>query len=162
MGYVMSLENQVQQLVTPIADELSIEILKIVMDGGSRSRLVKVIVDRRGGVSSDELVRVSRGLSLQMDVEDVVVGKYNLEVTTPGFDWHLQNQADFNRYLGDWLKVVQENPPAIEGENLGLDGDNFSVRDEKNVVHVFALKDVVKVTRAINWKAISKAQKNKK
>ncbi|MDQ6973476.1 MAG: ribosome assembly cofactor RimP, partial [Mariprofundaceae bacterium] len=108
----MSLEDQVQALATPIAEELSVEILKIVMDGGSRSRLVKVIVDRRGGVSSDELVRISRGLSLQMDVEDVVVGKYHLEVTTPGFDWHLQTQADFDRYLGDWLKVVQETPPA--------------------------------------------------
>ncbi|MBL1352103.1 MAG: ribosome assembly cofactor RimP [Zetaproteobacteria bacterium] len=157
----MSLEDQVQQLATPIANELSIEILNVVMDGGSRSRLVKVIVDRRGGVSSDELVRISRGLSLQMDVEDVVVGKYHLEVTTPGFDWHLQNQADFDRYLGDWLKIVQENPPAIEGENLGLDGDAFSVRDEKGVVHRFGVKDVVKVTRAINWKAISKAQKKK-
>jgi len=161
MGYAMSLENQVKQLATPIADELSIDILKVVMDGGSRSRLVKVIVDRRGGVSSDELVRVSRGLSLQMDVEDVVAGKYNLEVTTPGFDWHLQNQADFDRYLGDWLKVVQENPPAIEGENLGLDGDTFAVRDEHGMTHRFALNDVVKVTRAINWKAISKAQKKK-
>jgi len=157
----MSLEDQVQQLAAPIANELSIEILKIVMDGGSHSRLVKVIVDRRGGVTSDELVRVSRGLSLQMDVEDVVVGKYHLEVTTPGFDWHLQNQADFDRYLGDWLKVVQENPPAIEGENLGLDGDSFSVRDEKGVIHRFALNEIVKVTRAINWKAISKAQKKK-
>ncbi|MDQ6952739.1 MAG: ribosome assembly cofactor RimP [Mariprofundaceae bacterium] len=157
----MSLEDQVQQLATPITNELSIEILNVVMDGGSRSRLVKVIVDRRGGVSSDELVRISRGLSLQMDVEDVVVGKYHLEVTTPGFDWHLQNQADFDRYLGDWLKVVQENPPAIEGENLGLDGDVFSVRDAKGVVHRFGLNDVVKVTRAINWKAIAKAQKKK-
>jgi len=157
----MSLEDQVLQLATPIADELSIEILKVVMDGGSRSRLVKVIVDRRGGVASDELVRISRGLSLQMDVEDVVDTEYNLEVTTPGFDWHLQNQADFDRYLGDWLKVVLENPPAIEGENLGLDGDGFSVRDEQGVVHRFALHDVVKVVRTIHWKAVSRAQKRK-
>ncbi|MDQ6995313.1 MAG: ribosome assembly cofactor RimP [Mariprofundaceae bacterium] len=155
----MSLEDQVQALATPIAEELSMEILKIVMDGGSRSRLVKVIVDRRGGVSSDELVRMSRGLGLQMDVEDVVVGKYQLEVTTPGFEWPLQTQADFDRYLGDWLKVVQENPPAIEGENLGLNGDRFSIRDDKGKVHHFIINDVVKVIRTINWKAISKAQK---
>jgi len=157
----MSLEDQVRALAAPIADELSVEILNIVMDGGSRSRLVKVIVDRRGGVASDELVRMSRGLSLQMDVEDVVVGKYHLEVTTPGFDWPLQTQADFDRYLGDWLKVVQENPPAIEGENLGLDGEGFSVLDEKGVQHRFTLHDIVKVTRTVNWKAISKAQKEK-
>ncbi|MDQ6990552.1 MAG: ribosome assembly cofactor RimP [Mariprofundaceae bacterium] len=157
----MSLEDQVQALATPIAEELSMEILKIVMDGGSRSRLVKVIVDRRGGVLSDELVRMSRGLGLQMDVEDVVVGKYQLEVTTPGFEWPLQTQADFDRYLGDWLKVVQENPPSIEGENLGLNGDSFSIRDDKGKVHHFIIHDVVKVIRTINWKAISKAQKSK-
>jgi len=73
----------------------------------------------------------------------------------------LSHQSDFDRYLGDWLKVVQENPPAIEGENLGLDGDCFSVRDEKGKVHVFKLDEVVKVTRAINWKAVSKAGKKR-
>ena len=161
MGWRMSVEDKIRQLTQPIADELDIEILKVVMDGGSRSRLVKVIVDRRGGVASDELVRISRGLSLQMDVEDIVQGKYHLEVTTPGFEWQLQEQRDFDRYLGDWLKVVQETPPAIEGENLGLEGTQFSIRDEQGVVHAFALADVVKVTRSINWKAISKAQKKK-
>jgi len=157
----MSLEEKIAELVMPIAAELDVEVLKIVMDGGQRSRLVKVIVDRRGGVGSDDLVRISRGLSLQMDVEDIVVGKYLLEVTTPGFDWPLQTQQDFDRYLGDWLKVVRENPPAVEGENLGLDGDCFSLLDEQGVRHSFELSDGMKVTRAVNWKAISKAQKRK-
>jgi len=157
----MSVEDKIRQLVQPIADELHVEILKVVMDGGSRSRLVRVIVDRRGGVGSDELVRISRGLSLQMDVEDIVLGKYHLEVTTPGFDWVLHNQSDFDRYLGDWLKVVQETPPAIEGENLGLVERMFSIRDQQGVNHEFSLDEGVKVTRAVNWTAISKAQKNK-
>jgi len=161
MGWRMSVEDKIRQLVQPIADELQVEVLKVVMDGGNRSRLVKVIVDRRGGVDSDDLVRISRGLSLQMDVENIVLGKYHLEVTTPGFDWMLQQQSDFDRYLGDWLKVVQETPPAIEGENLGLVGQTFSIRDQKGEVHAFSLDEVVKVTRSINWAAISKAQKNK-
>jgi len=157
----MGLEEKIAQLAMPIAQELGTEVLKVVMDGGKRSRLVKVIVDCRGGVSSDALVRISRGLSLQLDVEDMIVGKYHLEVTTPGFDWPLQTAADFNRYMGDWLKVICENPPAIEGENLGLNGESFSVRDAKGVDHTFKLNEVVKVIRTVNWKAVSKAQKGK-
>jgi len=155
------LEDKIHQLVQPIADELGIETLKIIVGGGQRMRLVQVIVDCKGGVIADNLARISRGLALQMDVEDLIEGKYNLEVTTPGFDWPLQDQADFDRYLGDWLRVVQENPPVIEGENLGLDGDVFQIRNEKGQVSSFDVNEVVKVIRAVNWKAISRAQKNK-
>ena len=157
----MLLEDKIQQLVTPIADELGVEILKIVLGGGKQIRLVKVIVDCKGGVIAEHLARISRGLALQLDVEDYIPGKYNLEVTTPGFEWPLQTQADFDRYLGDWIQVVLEHGPAIEGENLGLDGEEFSLRNAKGKVREFNLSEVVRVTRAVNWTAISRAGKNK-
>ena len=158
----MILEERIEKLVQPIADELGVEVLKIILGGGHVTRLVKVVVDCKGGVIAEDLARISRGLALQMDVEDLIPGKYDLEVTTPGFDWPLQTQADFDRYMGDWLKVVRENPPAIEGENLGLKEKGFELRDAKGVVHTFELHDVVKVTRAVNWQAISRASKKKK
>jgi ribosome maturation factor RimP len=157
----MATEDKIRELVTPIADELGVEILKVSLGGGKRTRLVQVFVDCKGGVIADDLARISRGLALQMDVEDLIQGKYNLEVTTPGFDWPLETQADFDRYLGDWIKVVFENPPAVEGENLGLQGDRFGLRDEKGKEHYFSQADVVRVIRAVNWKAISKAGKIK-
>jgi len=158
---ILLLEERIQQLVVPIADELGVETLKVALAGGQRTRLVKVIVDCKGGVIADNLARISRGLALQMDVEDLIPGKYNLEVTTPGFEWPLQTPADFERYLGDWIQVIRECGPSVEGENLGLKDDIFSLRNEKGKVIEFCISDVAKVTRAVNWKAISRAGKNK-
>lgn len=157
----MLLEDKIQRLVKPIADELGVETLKVVLGGGKQIRSVKVIVDCRGGVIAEHLARISRGLALQMDVEDYIPGKYDLEVTTPGFEWPLQMQSDFDRYLGDWIQVVLEHGPAIEGENLGLDGEVFSLCNEQGKVREFNLLEVVRVTRAVNWKAISRAGKSK-
>ncbi|MDX8397818.1 MAG: ribosome assembly cofactor RimP [Mariprofundaceae bacterium] len=155
----MSKEAKILQLVQPIADELSVEVLKVSFGHGGR--LLQVFVDCKGGVIADNLARISRGLALQLDVEDLIEGKYHLEVTTPGFDWPMVTQADFDRYLGDWIRVVRENPPAIEGENLGLEGGLFRLRDVKGEIHQFAQEDVVKVIRAVNWKEVSKAGKGK-
>jgi len=155
------LEDKIHQLVKPIAEELGVETLKVILGGGKQTRLVKVVVDCKGGVIAEHLARISRGLALQMDVEDFIPGKYNLEVTTPGFEWPLQTQADFDRYMGDWIQVVLEHGPSIEGELLGFDGEEFSLRNEKGKIREFNLLEVVRVTRAVNWKAISRASKNK-
>lgn len=159
------MESQIRTLLEPITDELGIEILKISIGGGGHSQLLKVIVDRAGGVSSDELVRVSRGLALQLDAEDLIADAYMLEVTSPGLNWPLETAADFKRYEGEWVKVSFIDRTSQEGRNLGpveAEGDvSFRLlieakKAKDNHEQVVSLSEVSKVVRAINWKDVSR------
>lgn len=151
------MEEKILELVAPIAQEVGVDVLKVRLSGGSSSRLVQVIVDRRGGVDSESLERLSRGLALQLDVEDLIKGKYRLELTSPGLDWPLESAADFDRYEGDWIKVKFEDGTAIEGENGGAVGNNgFILRKDDGEELQFTQDEVVRVIRAINWKRVSK------
>ncbi|MDQ6950206.1 MAG: ribosome maturation factor RimP [Mariprofundales bacterium] len=154
-----SIEQHIAALTAPIAQELDAEVLKVSCSGGQSSRLVRVIVDRRGGISSEALERISRGLSLQLDVEDPLSGRYQLEVSSPGLDWPLTTEADFARYLGDWVAVLLQNGTKLEGRNLGL-GDDDAVRLERTVgkgkkatlqVQTIARSEVVRVVRTVCW-----------
>ncbi|GAV20907.1 ribosome maturation factor RimP [Mariprofundus micogutta] len=163
------MEDQIQSLLQPIADELGVEILKISLGSGGHSQLLKVIVDRAGGVSSDELVRISRGLALQLDAEDLIANAYMLEVTSPGLNWPLETVADFKRYEGEWIKVSFLEGTSQEGRNLGpveAEGDvQFTLlieakKAKDNRQQVVSMSEVSKVVRAINWKDVSRKNRD--
>jgi len=155
----VSLESKVLELLTPITDELGVDVLRVRLGGSGRNQLVQVLIDRKGGVDSDTLARVSRGLALQLDVEDLIQGKYRLELSSPGFEWPLETDADFDRYEGAWIKVVYEEGDAIEGENLGPEEGGFRIQERGCESRHIALSDVKKVVRAVDWKKISRGKK---
>ena len=153
------LELQIRELVQPIAEELGVDVLRVRVGSGGSNRLVQVIVDRAGGVDADALASISRGLSLQMDAEDLIAGRYRLEISSPGLDWALESAADFQRYAGEWLLVLYPDGRRLEGWNRGMEGDVFCLEDEAGVQHHIALADTARVQRAINWKAMPKGKK---
>ncbi len=155
----MSLESKVLELLTPIADELGVDVLRVRIGGPGRNQLVQVLVDRKGGVDSDTLARVSRGLALQLDVEDLIQGKFRLELSSPGLEWPLETVADFDRYEGEWIRVTFEEGEAIEGDNLGPDRDGFLVQERGSEPRYFALSEVKKIVRAVDWKRVSRTGK---
>jgi len=162
------LESRIRALLQPIADELGVDVLKVSIGGGEHSQLLRVIVDRAGGVDSDVLERISRGLALQLDAEDPISGRYRLEVSSPGLDWELQDPADFRRYQGEWIKVFLIEGGSIEGRNLGpcevsgVEGFKLGIEAAKvkdNEERSYAMREVAKVIRAINWKEVSRRKK---
>jgi len=161
---VILLEVKIESLLRPIADELGVEIIKVSLGGGGHNPLLRVVVDKAGGVDSDALERLSRGLALQLDVEDLIKSAFRLEVTTPGLDWPLTTRADFERHQGEWLKVMFTDGSSQEGRNLGPASDSSfkllvdgvkKARDQELVVE---MADINKVVRAINWKEVSRAK----
>ena len=156
----MTLESKIHELVEPIAEELGVEVLRVRIGGPGANQLVQVLVDRKGGVDSDSLARISRGLALQMDVEDLIKGKYRLELSSPGLEWPLETPADFLRYEGDWIRVIFKEEldlgEPIEGDNLGPENEGFLIQEEGKEPRHIAMSDVKKVVRAVNWKKLNK------
>jgi len=164
----MDFEAVIESLLQPITDELGVEILNVSLGGGGRSQKLRVVVDRAGGIDSTGLERISRGLALQLDAEDLIKGAFHLEVTSPGLDWPLQNEADFRRYQGEWLKVFFMDGSSQEGRNLGpaesdsggcflLQLEAPNSRDHRQLI--VDMDEVSKVVRAINWKEVSRKGK---
>jgi len=152
------MESRIRELVAPIAEELGAEVLRVRLGGGQRARLVQIIVDRRGGVDSETLERISRGVSLQLDAEDLISGAYRLEVSSPGFDWPLETPEDFARYDGDWLKVDLDDGRAVEGYNRGLEGDAILLEGADEQILRVDRREAVRVVRAINWKDVARSK----
>jgi len=159
---VADIETIIKELAEPIVDELEVDLMGVIVAGSKETKLVRVVIDKRGGVGVDALRRLSKGLSLQLDAEDLIAGKYNLEISSPGFDWPLTTTKDFVRYEGDWLKITfEDGRPVVEGENLGLnDAGDLRVATKKGE-QVYALDETSKIIRTVNWGKVSGKQKQK-
>jgi len=164
----MDFEAIIESLLQPITNELGVDILKISLGSGDHSKMLRVVVDRAGGIDSDGLERISRGLALQLDAEDMIKGAFRLEVTSPGLDWPLQDEADFRRYQDAWVKVFFIDGSSQEGRNLGPTESESGVcfmlqiearKSRDNHQMVVDMDEVSKVVRAINWKEVSRKGK---
>lgn len=96
----------VNQLLQPILEEMGLELVEIEYKRNGRSYVLRIFIDKPGGVTLDDCADLSRQLSIQLDLEDCIPGRYTLEVSSPGLDRPLKKEQDFIRYQGK-LAVVK-------------------------------------------------------
>jgi ribosome maturation factor RimP len=93
----------------------SIEIADIELRGSGKARLLRVYIDKPGGVSHGDCELVSTQLGALLDEQDAMPGEsYTLEVSSPGVERALKKPRDFERVIGKRIKVVLREP--LEGQ----------------------------------------------
>jgi len=75
--------------------------------------LVRLYVDKEGGIGLEDLQAVSEEVSAILDAEDPVSTPYTLEVSSPGLDRPLKTEADYRRFLGRLARLSSYEP--VEG-----------------------------------------------
>lgn len=103
---VVDVAGQVTELLQPLLDEKGLELVELEYKKVGRGYLLRVFIDKPGGVNLDDCADLSRELSVQLDVEDCIPGRYNLEVSSPGLNRPLKSDRDFIRYQGH-LAVIR-------------------------------------------------------
>jgi len=76
--------------------------------------ILRLFIDKEGGITLDDCAHVSRQLSARLDAEDPIDGRYTLEVSSPGLDRPLSRERDFERFAGQRVRVTTESP--IDGQ----------------------------------------------
>src|SRR5437867_13207166 len=90
---------QVEELLRPIAARYGLETVDIALSGEAHRTVLRVLMDRlEGGITVEDCARVSDALSRQLDLYDLFEHPYTLEVSSPGLDRPLRNDADFRRF----------------------------------------------------------------
>ncbi len=110
--------------------------------------LVRVTLDRPDGpVTLDDCEQVSRQLSAQLDVEDLIPHAFELEVSSPGVERPLRKAEDYERFKGQRAKVVlgsggPDAGQALEGELAGFEdgGVKITVGNEVRTVPLERIK----------------------
>jgi len=81
------------------------ELVDVEMKRAGGAHIVRLFVDKPGGIGLDDLQSVSEEVSAILDAEDPISGRYTLEVSSPGLDRPLKTESDFRRFAGRLVKV---------------------------------------------------------
>jgi ribosome maturation factor RimP len=103
--------EQVRAIADRTAGSRGLEVVDVELRGGGKARMLRVFIDKPGGVTHEDCAEFSRELGTILDVEDVVPGNsYVLEVSSPGLDRKLFRPVDFERFAGSRIKLTTRAP----------------------------------------------------
>ncbi|ATP39387.1 ribosome maturation factor RimP [Solibacillus sp. R5-41] len=110
----------IEELVTPIVEELDLELVDIEFIKEGRDWFLRVYVDTRaGGIDILQCAQVSERLSEKLDENDPIEQNYYLEVSSPGAERPLKKQEDFENAIGKYIYVKTYEPIKDLKEFLG-------------------------------------------
>jgi ribosome maturation factor RimP len=138
-------ERKVIRVCEPVVVALGYDLTHLEIVSGARGgRIVRVYIDRpdstlsKPSVTIDDCVRASRELDVVLDVDDVISGAYQLEVSSPGLDRPLGRKSDFDRFKGESARIETATPISGRrrwaGTLHGLVGDDVTIEVD-GVVH---------------------------
>ena len=97
--------ERITEIATEIAAPLGMGIVDLEYKREGRDMVVRLFIEKEGGITLDDCSAVSRELSDILDVEDFMPEHYTLEVSSPGICRPLKKIADYERFLGHLVKV---------------------------------------------------------
>ena len=127
-----AVEEVVLEQAEAIARELGYEVVDVEYVPERGGRVVRVFIDKAGGIGVEDCRALSERLSQALDVLDPVPGPYRLEVSSPGVERPLRKEADFQRFAGREVEVHTFAPVQGRrhwvGELLGIEGGKVRLR----------------------------------
>lgn len=84
---------------------MGLQLVDIEYRKEGRDFVLRLFIDKEGGVTLDDCAAVSREFSELLDIEDFIQEHYSLEVSSPGLNRPLKTDADFERYRGRLVKI---------------------------------------------------------
>ena len=100
------MESKISELVENTINALGFELVRVTIHG-AKAKIVEILIERQNGgkIGVGDCQLVSRNISAVLDVEDVISGKYFLEVSSTGLERPLVKLQDFVRFAGRDIKV---------------------------------------------------------
>ena len=96
--------------LAPELAEQGYELVEAEFEPRAGRPILRLYIDREGGVTLDDCTAVSQLLGPVLDMKDFVGGQYTLEVSSPGIDRPVRKPEDFIRFTGERVKVKTYQP----------------------------------------------------
>jgi len=149
-----SIEERVREIAERVTTDHGLELVHAEVAGPEGKPILRVFIDKPGGVTHEDCSKVSLHLGTLLDVEDFIHSAYTLEVSSPGLERGLYKRADYERFSGSMAKMKSRQ--AINGQRnfrgriLGLEGDEVIFEDKTSGKVSVPLESIVKANLEID------------
>jgi ribosome maturation factor RimP len=145
-----------EALVGPVVESAGLELVEVSFHREGGRRVLRVTVDREGGVDLETISQTSEAISRRLDLENAVQGSYALEVSSPGIERPLKVPEGLERRVGELVRLKTAEP--IEGSRthvgsvLSVDGNDVVLKTDQGQRRL-RLEDVTAARTVFDWNA---------
>jgi len=146
--------DRVREIIDPILFDERMEWVDIEYRRESKGWVLRLYLDKEGGITLDDCAKVSREIGRILDIEDVIQTPYTLEVSSPGLTRSLKTEKDFRTHLNRLIKLKTidpiENRRQFKGKLLEVSENRIEIEIEGKVFQI-PLSNVAKANLEIDW-----------
>jgi ribosome maturation factor RimP len=139
--------GRVQEIAGRVTASEGLELVEVELRGAGNNQVLRLFIDKPGGVTLADCENVSHQVGTILDVEDVIAGHYTLEVSSPGLDRKLLKPADYERFRGRKARIKLRHPKEGRSNFVGrlveLDQGQVSLEVEGGAKVRLPLEEVV-------------------
>ncbi|MBI3320493.1 MAG: ribosome maturation factor RimP, partial [Candidatus Omnitrophica bacterium] len=100
----------IRRLAEPILEAGSAELVELIVHRHGRQMLVRLLVDKVGGVTIQDCARLNQQIGQALEQSNLLNDRYTLEVSSPGLDRPLVSTRDFERAIGEEVSLTVVEP----------------------------------------------------
>ena len=130
---IMSVISKIEELLVPFLEGERMELVDVQIAVESGKKLVRVFLDKEGGVTLDDCAAMSDKLGTLIDESGILPDAYVLEVSSPGIDRVLKNEKDFLRFKGRKARISVFEPVDGQrnfvGKILSFEAGSVTIED---------------------------------
>ena len=153
----IDLKSEVTRMATEALEGYDMFLVDVVVRGRQGSRVVEVFVDGDRGAGVDELSGASRQLAFLLESEDLIRGKYHLNVSSPGEDKALMLPRQYGQHVGRQLEVTlripdSDEPGAVEtGELVASEETTIVLKSESGESKEISFDEIDEAKIVMPW-----------
>jgi ribosome maturation factor RimP len=134
------MRERLLELLEPCVNARGFELIDLECQLGQGRGLVRLYIDRPGGVTLDDCAEVSEQVSGVLDVEDLIPTRYVLEVSSPGEDRVLRTRSHFEAHIGQRVRIrlarLIEGRRRVTGTLRALEDDVLALEVDGETIEV--------------------------
>jgi len=140
---------KIREIVERVATAAGLELVDVELKGSGAHQKLLIVIDKPGGVTHEDCKLVDHQVGDELDILDPISGAYEMEVSSPGVERPLKKWQDWERFVGQKVKVVLRTPV----------GESAEEPESKKTTHAKSSKHPAKAVATKHFEgAISRAE----
>jgi len=132
--------DRVRAIAEPIVSDEGMELVDVEYRRESKGWVLRLYLDKEGGVTLDDCTRISREVGRSLDVEDLIQIPYTLEVSSPGLSRPLKTEKDFMKHRHRLIKVKTLDPiqarRQFKGRLIGVSANQIEMEVDGGILQI--------------------------
>ena len=145
--------DRIREIADRVAVAEGMELVDVEFVGRGRNSVLRIFLDKPGGITLGDCELVSGQVGAILDVEDFLPASYTLEVSSPGLDRRLVKPADYARFAGKQVKLVLKAPREgrrrFRGRLRGIEDGRIQLEEENGLVLRFDYAEIQKANLVV-------------